>query len=155
MKLDIGCGEHRISPEHIGVDAYLDSADVKAPMWDLPYEDGMVDEIWCAHALEHVAKAQVVPTLKEWRRIIKPEGLIILHVPDLAWCCQNFLAHPDSEFALWTLYGQQNREGEYHLTGFTRAIMEKYLAEAELKLVEYNEIWTHAQQTLEFKLVKS
>lgn len=154
LKLDIGCGEHRITPEHIGVDPYAPGVEVCAQMWELPYQNDEVDEIWCAHALEHVSYRQVVPTLQEWRRVLKPGGTITLHVPDLIWCCQNFIEHPDSEFHLWTLYGQQNREGEYHLTGFTPAIMERYLAEAGLTLVDHNILWTHAQQTLEFILTK-
>jgi len=154
LKLDIGCGVHRITPEHTGVDPYAPGADVPAFMWAMPFEISSVDEIWCTHALEHVAKAQVVPTLEEFGRVIKPGSKIILHVPDLEWCCRNFLEHPDSEFSLWTLFGQQNHEGEFHKTGFTRPMMEGYIATAKLTLLEYNILWTHAQQTMEFILTK-
>lgn len=153
LKLDIGCGEYRITPEHIGIDPYAPGVENRAQMWELPYEADSVDEIWCTHALEHIPQAKVVPTLQEWKRVIKPGGLITLHVPSLRWCCQNFLDH-EGQFALWTLYGQQNREGEYHLTGFTPDMTKEYIAEAGLTLLEHNVLFTHAQETLEFKVTK-
>lgn len=153
-KLDVGCGLWPVSPEHVGVDAFEPAAAVQALMWDLPYTDNSIEEIYCSHALEHIGYRQVAPTLQEWRRVLAPSGLIILHVPDLIWCCQNFLEHPDSEFHLWTLFGQQNRVGEYHQTGFARAMMERYLVDAGLTLLEYNELETHAQKTMEFRITK-
>lgn len=153
VRLDIGCGE---APRKgfIGVDRYVESASVWCDMWDINYPADSVDEIYSSHALEHVEKAKVVSTLLEWKRIIKPGGKITIRVPDLIWCCENFLKNPDDGWQLATLYGHQAHDGEYHLTGFTKAFMEKYLGEAGLIITKYEELETHGQKTMSFEVTK-
>ncbi len=152
LRLDIGCGEVPLEG-FTGVDLYK-AAQVIAPMWKLPYSDGTVDEIYSSHALEHVGKFQVVPTLKEWARVLKPEGRITIRVPDLEWCCRHWLAHQNTGWDMDVLFGIQTTEGEFHKTGFTRRIMESYLAEAGLHLVRYEDLQTHGQKTMSFECMR-
>lgn len=46
----------------------------------LPYADGCLDYVFSSHTLEHIPNTQQV--LKEWLRIIKPCGYIIIVMPD-------------------------------------------------------------------------
>lgn len=154
VKLDIGCGGAKVGQDWIGVDPYVPWSEVKADMWDLPYENESVDRIYSSHALEHISKYEVLPTLREWRRVLKPDGEIELRVPNLAWCCENWLKTQGNGWELDTIYGLANQPGEYHKTGFTRVTMTQYLNEAELRLVMYQDIWTHSQQTMRFVIRK-
>jgi predicted SAM-dependent methyltransferase/GT2 family glycosyltransferase len=149
IRLDIGCGNVK-REGWIGVDAFNEGADIMANMWELPYGDGEVDEIYTSHALEHVGKFEVVPTLKEWARVIRAGGVITIRVPDLVWCCKNWLRNQDDGWNLAVLFGHQCEPGEFHKTGFTRPLMEKYLAEAGLRLVSFQTIESHGQPTMEF-----
>lgn len=130
IKLDIGSGGKSGDSSFIGVDAYVESADVKAFMWDLPYEDNSVDVIFSSQALEHVSKFDVIPTLKEWNRVLKPGGKLQIIVPDLEWAVRFWLDYIDKPDATgWPMdiiFGNQKHEGEFHKTGFTPKIMWQY-----------------------------
>jgi predicted SAM-dependent methyltransferase len=157
LLLDLGCGtkdEWLKEEGWIHIDAYAPDAQVKAFIWDLPYEDNSVDEIYCSHVLEHFHKAQIIPTLQEWHRVIKPEGRIRILVPDLVWCCQWWLDHQTNGWDLDIIYGGQSREGEAHHTGFNRQIMLDYLKQVGLVCKKFEEMETHGQKTLSFECCK-
>lgn len=127
IKLDIGCGVEETTKEgFIGVDAYTENAQIKAQMWDLPFADGEVDEIFSSNALEHVSKFKVLPTLMEWKRVLKIGGKIELHVPDLEWACMWWILHQTVQWEMDIIYGTQKHEGEYHKTGFSAKIIWQY-----------------------------
>lgn len=153
IRLDIGSGGPG-EEGWIGVDPYAPDADVVAFGWALPYEDSSVDELRSIHALEHIEKRQIVPTLAEWRRVIKPDGRIDIRVPDLVWCVTNWLKYQDDGWSMATIFGHQAHEGEFHKTGFTEALMLGYLKEAGLQLVSYEVIQSHGQPTMCFGCTK-
>ena len=126
IKLDIGSGGKAFNPDFIGVDAFVE-ADVQALMWDLPYKDGEVDVIFTSNALEHVSKFDVIPTLREWKRVLKIGGQMEIVVPDLEWICRWWLKHQQTDWSMDIIFGNQRHEGEYHKTGFTIDIMHQYL----------------------------
>ncbi len=47
---------------------------------ELPFEDGSFDVLTAWHVIEHVA--DVARTLAEWRRVLRPGGLLVLETPD-------------------------------------------------------------------------
>lgn len=61
VKLDLACGDRKVSPEFTGVDvAKTDSVDIVANLLKFPFdfaEDNSVDEIYTAHFLEHIPQA--------------------------------------------------------------------------------------------------
>jgi SAM-dependent methyltransferase len=129
LKLDIGAGDYSSDDSFTSIDAYTD-ADIKAFMWDIPLPDACVDVIFSSNALEHVSKFDVVPTLREWHRILKPGGKLQIIVPDLEWAVQFWLALQGTSWDMDIIYGHQKHEGEYHKTGFTPKIIWNYLVEA-------------------------
>lgn len=54
-------------------------ADVKADICDLPFKDNSYDVILCNHVLEHIPDD--TKAMKELYRILKPEGMAILQIP--------------------------------------------------------------------------
>jgi predicted SAM-dependent methyltransferase len=153
MKLDMGGGDYP-REGFINVDPYTENADIHADMGDLPLDDNTVDEIWSCHALEHVSKFQVVPILQEWKRIIKPGGLITIEVPSLDWICKNWLWRRTNDWHMDTIFGMQNKPGEEHRTGFTPEIMQSYLNEAGLTTKRFAIVQSHGQDTLHFEITK-
>lgn len=149
LKLDLGCGQHKCGAEWLGVDTH-ESADLAAPMWDVPLPNGCAQELYSSHALEHVRKAQVIPCLAEWRRLARPDATLTLRVPDLAWCVQNWLATGmGNGWELDTIFGSQEHEGNVHRTGFTRPMLRFYLAQAGWSVVAERMIESHGQPTIE------
>lgn len=154
IKLDIGSGCGATESGWLGVDFFSKDADIRANMWDLPYNDSIVTEIFSSHALEHASNKQIPITLKEWYRVLIPGGKVIIRVPDLAWCCNYWLNHQDEGWALSLIYGSQSRIGRFHKTGFYKDRLYKLVLEAGFKVVDYQEISTHDQKTLHIELTK-
>ena len=153
MKLDIGCGRNK-KADFLGVDCAVEvRPDIVADMWSVPFDDDSVDEIFSTHALEHAYKGQVVPTLKEWERLLRPGGTIDLEVPDLIWCCLNWLRHRTNDWHMDAIFGNQDHvPGELHKTGFTPEIMHGYVAQTRLVVEREEVIRSHGQPTLRFLL---
>lgn len=124
--LDVGCGNQKIAPRLLGVDAYDEAADVKAYMWEMPFADNSVDGILCFHALEHISKYKIPDTLDEFQRILKPGARFIIMVPDLEWVLNAFLQNPTHDWEMDMIFGSQTAEGQFHKTGFTERIIRSY-----------------------------
>lgn len=128
IRLDVGCGIPEATREgYIGVDKYAENPDaLKYDMWELPFPDGVVDEIYSGQALEHISKFQIIPTLQEWKRVLKIGGKVEINVPDLEWSCMWWLTHQTILWDMDIIYGKQTHEGEYHKTGFSQKILWDY-----------------------------
>lgn len=151
VKLDIGGGVYP-RDGYLNVDAFVESADIRADMRDIPLPDASVDEIYSSHALEHMSKHDIVPILKEWKRLLKVGGVAVIEVPDLRWCCENWLYRLSNDWHMDTIFGQQTTPGEFHKTGFTPDIMAGYLREAGLTLLAQRTVDSHGQPTLQFEV---
>lgn len=155
MVLDVGCGKQKVDPHLLGVDAYEDypTVNLKAYMWDMgPFADNTVDGLLCLSALEHVSKYQVMPTLAEFERILKPGAKMVILVPDLEWVCRRFLEDPNPEWNMDLIFGTQEHEGQQHRTGFTEDIFARYFVEAckKSKIINFFRVSAYSQENLAF-----
>lgn len=90
--LDLGCGPQATFPHFIRVDNLKDTQlfgqhikpDVKVDTAeDLSlFSTESMDFVFSSHLLEHIDPANVVKTLKEWLRVIKVGGYLVLYLPD-------------------------------------------------------------------------
>lgn len=78
--LDLGCGKTRIKVDAIGVDLYSDLGDISMDARELKYPDNFFDYVYSSHLLEELENTEA--TLKEWLRIVKPNGNIVLYQAD-------------------------------------------------------------------------
>jgi GT2 family glycosyltransferase len=91
--VELGCGAKKTVPEAIGVDEVpkgqpilllggnLSVADIVADVTDpLPFEDDSVDTLIARHILEHIIPS--VKVLKQWKRILREGGRIIIACPN-------------------------------------------------------------------------
>jgi len=136
LYLDVGAGKYSQLEGWTAVDLYTE-ADINAPMWEIPLPDGSVKGIMSQNALEHVQKDRVVPTLREWARLLEKGGRLELMVPDLEWACHWFIARPTNGWDMDIIYGNQQHMGEFHLTGFTRDIIKDYFEQSVDKDTEW------------------
>jgi predicted SAM-dependent methyltransferase len=95
-----------------------------------------------------------VPTLREWYRVVKPGGTIIIEVPDLVWCVTNWLKTQDGGWDLDAIFGNQDDIGQFHKTGFTVSLLLGYLDEAGYvgRTVVVAEVWNHNQNTIHLEI---
>lgn len=120
VKLHLGCGGHRLEG-FINVDLYPydetvpDSsrsgcrADAFADMRQLGLANDSVAEIFTAHTLEHFTRWDALDMLRDWWRMLRPAGVLVLETPDFARCIL-WLFHPKSwrrKLAQDMFYGNQ------------------------------------------------
>ena len=112
-------------------------------------ETGSVDAIYSAHNIEHVFPHEVPIVLKEFHRVLKDDGMVLLVCPDLQSVCEAIVddkllqplyespAGPISPIDI--LYGYRPaiaRGNEYmaHKGGFTYSVLNDAFIEAGFKM---------------------
>jgi SAM-dependent methyltransferase len=99
IKLDLGSGGNKISPEHIGVDIYkMKGVDVVCDLgkakW--PWKDNSVDEVHCSHFIEHLTnfdgKWERVHFFNELYRVLKKGAKATLIFPH--WASNRYYGDP-------------------------------------------------------------
>lgn len=128
-KLNLGCG-NKAMPGYTNVDIF--SGPIVNEIFqidDIPYTDGSIGAIHSEHALEHVPFRRVENTLKEWSRVLMPQGELLLKIPDFGECCKSYV-NAKTKFDRWwykaTVYGiQESQAGEpdeaqIHKSGFSQ-----------------------------------
>jgi len=93
LKLNIGCGPHSLKgfincdirnlPE---VDRVFD---LILPPY--PFDDSSIEHIHSEETLEHLSFLKIPRVLKEFYRILKPEGTIFISVPDCGAMCRMYI----------------------------------------------------------------
>lgn len=87
IKLHIGCGKNYFDG-WINIDNNSDNniqkldlnLDLRNP---LPFKDNSVDYIYNEHFLEHLTVTEGLQALIEFRRVLKPDGILRIAMPDL------------------------------------------------------------------------
>jgi predicted SAM-dependent methyltransferase len=116
-KLNLGCGD-KILPGYINVDV-AGSRQGRKPdvLCDLrrlkPFADNEIDEILSVHVVEHFWRWEIVDVVKEWVRVLKPGGQMVIECPNLLTACQEIMQNPDIAIgpgkegrrSMWVLYG--------------------------------------------------
>ena len=46
-------------------------------------EDGSFDAVWSSHCIEHLHDHEVLPTLREFRRILRDDGFVVISCPNM------------------------------------------------------------------------
>lgn len=86
LGLDIGCGQRKCWPHMIGVDSGhhfgKGDATIQSDGSNLAlFSDDSLDFVFSSHTLEHIPPDKVPDVLKEWSRVIKKGGHLVLYLP--------------------------------------------------------------------------
>lgn len=57
----------------------------------IPFEDNSVDVVYHSHLLEHIDRSKVQSFLNEVKRVLKPNGIHRIVVPDFYFLCSNYM----------------------------------------------------------------
>ena len=90
--LNLGCGKH-YHPDWTNID--IVSAGENVIAYDLtkgiPFSDNSFDVVYHSHVLEHIPKIQAEYFLKECYRVLRPQGILRVAVPDLEQIAKTYL----------------------------------------------------------------
>ena len=134
ISLHLGCGKRYI-PGFIHVDArsfphvdYVTSVD-KLDM----FKDNSVDLIYACHLLEHFKRNQIDGVLREWRRVLRPGGVLRLAVPDFENLVKVYGKYKDLSLVMGPLHGRQDYPQNTHYISFDLGYLQKLLTKAGFK----------------------
>lgn len=143
MKLNLGCGD-KILEGYVNVDVVEARAgkrpDVQCDLRHLePFENDSAEEILAVHVIEHFWRWEVASILKEWLRVLRPGGRMVLECPNLASACEALLADPDAasmpgpegKLTMWVLYGDPRWQDPLmvHRWGYTPKSLARLMRE--------------------------
>ncbi len=131
MKLHIGCGKKYLDGyKHLDVIDF-DHVDYVCDTRQLTMiDDESVLEIYACHILEHVERNEVVAVLSEWRRVLKPGGILRVAVPDFEAVVAEYQNTGDLSQFQGLLYGGQTYDYNYHHVAFDFTLLEAFFREA-------------------------
>ena len=97
LRLHLGSAANRL-PGWVNVDLFRPGLALEL-YWDLrrplPFRDGSVDAIFAEHLLEHLPFSGGVELLRECRRVLRPDGIARVGVPDLDRYIAAYLGRDD------------------------------------------------------------
>jgi predicted SAM-dependent methyltransferase len=98
------------------------------------FADESIDTIYASHVLEHFYYElgnELLFTLSEWYRVLKPDGQLMISVPDLFTICSLYITPDlsvDDRFILMqVIFGGQTNQFDVHKVGFDEEILAVYL----------------------------
>jgi predicted SAM-dependent methyltransferase len=130
--LDLGCGDVNYwipegKPIRVDINPQV-NPDVIADVRFLPFEDCFADQVNASHILEHFSFRETISVLREWIRVLKIGGRLIIVVPNLKWAAKRILNPPKNadeiERAMFFYYSAQKGDlkrayEDVHRSGFT------------------------------------
>lgn len=131
MKLHLGCGKRNI-PGFIHIDAVdFPHIDHVAQIDNLTFlPDNSVDLIYNCHVLEHFKRKDVGRVLREWYRVLQPDGKLRTSVPDFEKLVEVYQRYGELDMVIGALFGRQDYLYNIHYNVFDYAKLEKELLEA-------------------------
>jgi SAM-dependent methyltransferase len=146
VRLNLGCGD-KIIPGYINVDV-ADARNEQVPdvVCDIRqltvFSSDTADEILSVHVIEHFWRWEAPGVLKEWVRVLRPGGRMIIECPNLISACRDFLEDPDrssgpgpeGQRTMWVFYGDPAWRDPLmiHRWGYTPDSLGRLMAEAGL-----------------------
>ncbi len=117
LKLHLGCGG-ALKPGYINVDMRTDLPnDMQADCCALPFANDTAELVEANHLIEHLGRHDAERALREWNRVLRPGGRLIIECPNVREVAREFVLGRDER--LDNIYGLQRGPGDTHLFGYT------------------------------------
>jgi predicted SAM-dependent methyltransferase len=148
--LNLGAGSLS-HPAFINIDAL--------PAWSTHYirsitnlsnfSDNSVDMVYASHCLEHISHSLTAATLREWRRVLKPGGVLRIGVPNFDSLLRIYHANGhDIEMIQGILCGGQDYPLNVHLRQFTDKSLTQLFKDVGFERVQPWQYGADAMSTL-------
>lgn len=87
----------------------------------LPLDDGCADELHNYHFIEHVYRWESPALVREFHRLLKPGGRLVIECPDIEKCARNMLKGAKDQMCMWGFYGDPRHMDPFmcHRWGYT------------------------------------
>ena len=137
LRLHLGCGgvhkEGFVNIDHRTTRA----TDMVCDIRKLPFPDGSAAHIESYHVIEHVPHVEVQAMLREWNRVLKSGGSIVVECPDFDQAVREYLE--GNEARIFNIFGLQRFKGDFHLYGYNQARLRETLETCGFEDIEFKE----------------
>jgi SAM-dependent methyltransferase len=111
--------------------------DIRMPM--PPELSGQFDFVSFTHVLEHMPWRIAVPVFKNVAQLTKPGGMFLVCVPSLEYACHEVIRGNFDKGVLALIYGGQDDEYAFHLSGYTRPALENLTKQIKFQIMSFRE----------------
>lgn len=133
LKLILGSWTRDYGDEYTHVDlANLPNIDIVSNVNKLPLEDNVASYVFASHVLEYFDRQEGLKVLKEWYRVLEPNGILRVAVPDFKQLTKLYTEkNLPIEKILGPLFGKMDCNGNpiYHRTTYDFKSLAKMLSE--------------------------
>lgn len=129
VKLHLGCGWRDFGKDWIHVDGG-DYPHVKLKnITKLEFNSDTVDIIYSSHTIEYFDRDEIIDILLEWKRVLKPGGILRLSVPNFEKLIEVYQITNNLDNILGPLFGKMLMSNDkiYHKTVYDINSLEKLL----------------------------
>ena len=107
------------------------------------FKNDFADLIYASHVLEHISMLKLKEVLNEWKRVLKPKGILRLSVPDFERIIDIYNSNNKNIEYIWMpLLGSQEYKENSHFSVFNFLFIKNLLNE-----VGFSEIRSWDQTT--------
>ncbi len=140
LRLNLGCGRD-VREGFLNLDLFsTDERVIKMDIRKLGFPDNSVDLILASDVLEHFSHRETDSLLKEWGRVLKKGGILIIRCPSLRLQAKAYISGAwDADIASYMIFGGQTNPGDYHCIAFDEASIRKHLTQSGFKVLEFDE----------------
>lgn len=116
------------------------NADINCDIRKLPFPDNSEDIVVAIHVFEHLYQWEGKEAIREWARILKPGGKLILEMPDMQkvltymFKCMNGGISPSPNFSWLAIWGDPKYKNQHmcHKWGYFPSDILRIMAECGL-----------------------
>lgn len=159
MKIHLACGKHVLDGwtncDMVRHPKAPRDPDIFCDVSSVPLPDASADVVLSVHILEHFYHWEVPAVLKEWARLLKPGGHIIIEMPDIVKAARNLVAGANDQFSMWPIFGDQTLKDPLmcHKWGWTFETIKPLLKEAGFtEIRERNPEWHGRKINRDFRV---
>ncbi len=133
LRLNLGSGSVPLSG-YVNCDIRdIAGVDCLTDVRELPFPDSCANEIRASYLLEHLPAKDTEPALREWVRVLAPGGKLVIIVPDLAYCAQQYVDKSwSASLFSRVIFGDQGFVQNLHRTAFDSEILTDFLCHVGL-----------------------
>ena len=140
IKINLGCGERNFGDEWIHIDGSNYEHIHSHNIVDLPFGENSVDIIYASHVFEYFDRDEANEVLFKWKKILKPDGILRLAVPDFEKYSELYFKKQITlDQVLGPLFGKwkmNDKETIYHKTTYDFNSLKKILENNNFKNIK-------------------